>query len=104
MMSTKLNWKSGGETMTYLEHFLDEYIEHIDNSEALYCILHLLPESYQYLFVRNLLKYEKYIIDGDVYEGTKSVGMIKVDSERIVLEGTSAGDMVLLELPPYFDV
>lgn len=90
--------------MTYLETFLECYYEHIENYEALLFILSLLPDSAQYVFAKTLLEHEDLLNDGDVYEGKKLEGIIKIKNNLILLENPSIENLVLLELPPVHEI
>ncbi len=89
--------------MTYLELFLECYYEHIENYEALLFILSLLPDSFQYSFAKNLLKYETFLEEGDIYEGKKLSGLIKIDCDKIILDCEDE-NIVLLYLPPLHEI
>lgn len=89
--------------MSFLSDFLDCYVDHIEDYEALVLILSLLPDSYVYVFVRNLLGAGEFLDDGNVYEGVALVGIIKVVGDVIVLE-SGVDVIVLLELPPAFEL
>lgn len=89
--------------MSLLSDFLDCYAEHIEDYEALVLILSLLPDSYVYLFVRNLLGAGEFLDDGNLFEGVPLVGVIRVVDDVIVLE-SGCEVVVLLELPPVFEV
>lgn len=89
--------------MCYLEEFLVQYYDHIEDYEALIYLLSLLPQSYQYIFLLNLLEQEGNMVEGDLYEGMALEGIIKIKHRQIIIEFESY-DEVLLDLPPKWDL
>lgn len=87
----------------YLEEFLINYVEHIEDYKALIYLLSLLPNLYQYKFLLNLLKYEDVLEDGDLLEGIIPIGIIKITKEHIILEHDDEID-ILLELPEEWEI
>lgn len=89
--------------MSYLVDFLDCFEEHIEDYEILLYVLSLLPDSFQYIFALNLLKYRGCLIDGDIHTGEKTQGFIELDGKCIFLT-TDDEKYILLELPPAFEI
>ena len=89
--------------MSYLVDFLDCFEEHIEDYEILLYVLSLLPDSLQYMFALNLLKYRSYLLDGNIHTGEKTQGFIELDDKCIFLT-TYDDKYVLLELPPAFEI
>ncbi len=89
--------------MSYLEQFLDKYYNHVEDYESLLFILSLLPDSYQYVFAKNLLKYDDCLEDGDLMEGIKPTGIIRIFDEKIFLV-LDEKSILLLDLPPSYDI
>ena len=91
--------------MSYLEQFLEDYYYNIDNYNALIYILSLLPNSYQYQFTKNLLKYDDYISEGDVKKGEGIEGLIVIENDEIILKSPDLenASAVLLTLPESWD-
>lgn len=92
--------------MSYLESFLEDYYNNIDNYNALLYILSLLPASYQYQFTKNILKYDEYISTGDVKKGIGIEGLIVIENNKIILKShdINTGSVVLLTLPESWDI
>lgn len=92
--------------MSYLEQFLEKYFDHIECYEDLLYVLSLLPNSYQYVFAKNLIKYSGWLVDGDLFSGVRVEGVIKVVGDEIILvhDGLSGNHVVLLELPGSYDL
>jgi len=90
----------------YLERFLEEYYEFCsEDYNLLLYLLSLLPNSYQYQFVVNLVNHSHYLVKGDLECGRKTVGHIYYADNKIVLETNSCeGDVILLNLPCSWDI
>lgn len=108
MMFTNWNliYYNGSDNISFLELFLDRYIDHIENYESLIYILSLLPPPYQYEFARNMVRYDNYLIDGSLIDGIIPEGIISVKCDRIILENDDLedGKVTLLELPEAYDL
>lgn len=89
--------------MSYLEQFLEKYYGHIDDYEGLLFILSLLPDSYQYVFAKNLLDHDDCLEDGDFMRGVPPKGVIRIFDEKIFLV-VDEKSILLLDLPPSFEV
>ncbi|RAP49174.1 MAG: hypothetical protein BZ138_08190 [Methanosphaera sp. rholeuAM270] len=91
--------------MQYLQMFLEDYYNNIDDYNAMIYILSLLPDSLQYQFVRNILKYNSYLFEGDVVEGLPAVGLISIKNDKIILESGDLDEpVILLVLPEVWDI
>lgn len=90
--------------MSYLETFLECYYDHVENYEALLFLLSLLPASFQYVFLKNLLRYEHFLVSGDVFTGERLCGVIRIVDDRVVLDCGDGVVFVLLDLPPVHEV
>lgn len=92
--------------MNYLERFLGEYEDFIEDYDALLLLLSLLPPSYVYSFVLKLLEYDQFLEPGDLVEGKALVGRIFIHDYKICLESEllPSGVVCLLKLPPSHEV
>ena len=91
--------------MEYMISFFDEYMDNIENYDAFIALISLLPNSYRYDLMLSVLLYDNLIEKGNLKEGVKPEGIIRIlpEKKEIVLDYKDKS-LTIFHLPPIHEI
>lgn len=88
-----------------IDDFLEQYKIHLaDDYTTISHILNMLPLAYVYEFTVNLLENDEYLYTENTETGITINGYIYYENKSIILETNTSKQIVLLKLPPSYEI
>lgn len=90
--------------MSYVIDYIERFEQYMQDIELFYAIFELMPQSYKYQVVMNLIEVEPLLQEGDIRKGIKRRGCILVQDYCITCIDKDSRQHVLCALPQPFDI
>lgn len=88
----------------YIETLLQRFEQYMQDIDAFYAIFSMIPLSYQYQAIMNLLEVEPLLEAGNRFTGIAQRGTILIDDYCLVVVDKKEERHVLCALPQPFDI